>query len=72
MRTIRNNIAKPWYSDVIHEARQLRRRCEHKWLKSRLEIHRELYVRQQERVVWLINSAKLNYFRAAIASANAK
>ena len=58
MRTIRSNIAKPWYSDVIHEARQLRRRCERKWLKTRLEIQRELYVRQQERVVRLINSAK--------------
>ena len=69
LRTTRSNTAKPWYSDVIHRARQLRRQCERKWLKTRLEIHRELYVRQQEQVVRLINSAKRDYFRTTIASA---
>ena len=67
--TIRSNTAKSRYSDVIHGAHQLRWQCECKWLKTRLEIHRELYVRQQEQVVRLINSAKQDYFRATIASA---
>ena len=61
MSTIRSNIPKLWSSDVIHEARQPRRRCKRKWLKTRLEIHRELYVRQREQVVLLINSAKRDY-----------
>ena len=69
LRTIRSNTAKPWYSDVIHGAHQLRRQCERKWLKTRLEIHRELYVRQQDQIVPLINSAERDYFRTTIASA---
>ena len=69
LRTIRSYTAKPWYSDVIHGARQLRRQRERKWLKTGFEIHRELYVRQQEQVVLLINSAKRDCFRTTIASA---
>ena len=68
LHNIRSNTAKPWYSDVIHRARQLRRQCERKSLKTCLEIHRELYVRQQEQVVRLINSAMRDYFRTIIAS----
>ena len=49
--------------------RQLRQRCEREWLKTRLEIRKELYARQQERVVRIINSAKRDYFRIAIVSA---
>ena len=69
LHTIRSNTAKPWYSDLIHGVCQLRQQCERKWLKTHLEIHRELYVRQQEQVVRLINSAKRGYVRTTIASA---
>ena len=44
--TIRGNTAKPRYSDVINGVPQLRRQCEHKWLKTHLAM------RSTESCVW--------------------
>ena len=48
IRTIKQRNSKPWYSDAIHVERQRRRQCERKWLKTQLEVHRQLYVQQQQ------------------------
>ena len=70
IRTIKQRNSKPWYSDAIHVERQRRRQCERNWLKTRLEMHRQLYVQQQQqRVVRVINTAKKEYYSDTLATA---
>ena len=42
MKTSRRK--EPWYNDDIHNARALRRSHEKRWRKTKLEIHRQIYV----------------------------
>ena len=57
---IRHN--KSWYNDAIREEKQNRRHLEHAWRKSRLEVDRQLYRQQKQKVVFMIRKAKYNHF----------
>lgn len=63
-RTIRlkGTVSKPWYTDEIHLARQMRRRLERRYIKSGLEIHKQLWKEQERVVVALINKKKAEFY----------
>jgi hypothetical protein len=71
-RVIRTCHIKPWYSDEIHSERQDRRRKERKWQKTGLEVHRLIYIEQQENVVRIIQEAKQKYYREQFESATSR
>jgi len=71
-RNILPRTSKPWYNDDIHQERQLRRRFERKWLKTKLEVHHQIYLSQCTKVVYCIRQAKLLYYREKLESASPK
>ena len=68
-RSPRNN---PWYTDHIHSERVTRRRFERKYVKSELEIDRQIYLEQCENVVDMIKHAKSQYYRETLSGATSK
>ncbi len=54
---------KPWYNDEIHEQRQKRRSLERKWKKSKLEVHRQMFVAQRNIVTKTIDKAKSVFYQ---------
>jgi exonuclease III len=71
-RRIVPHTSKPWYSDEIHQERRQRRRYERKWLKTKLEVHRQIYISQCQNVVECIKQAKLKYYKEKLSSASSK
>ncbi|XP_068674525.1 uncharacterized protein [Montipora foliosa] len=56
----------PWFDDGLRTAKQEKRRCERRWRKSGLEVHRQIY-QQQCAVYWnLLENAKTAYRRATV------
>jgi len=56
----------PWFDDGLRTAKQEKRRCERRWQKSGLEVHRQIY-QQQCAVYWnLLENAKTAYHRATV------
>ena len=57
-----------WYNSEIREANCLRRKSEHKWLNTKLEIDYDLFKQQCIAVNSLILDAKKTYQRTKIDS----
>jgi len=63
----------PWYNQMIHEARRIRRRYENKWrTKGRLEIDKQIFLEQKAEVDRLIDQAKSDYYKNQLFSADSK
>ena len=59
----RNNIPHPWYDADIADARERRRKIDHLWRRTKLEVHRQLYVNSRyECYAWIIQR-KMGYFQ---------
>jgi hypothetical protein len=58
---------KPWYNDTIHEARLIRRTKERKWKKTRSEVDRQIFLDERKRVVRLIDTAKVTFYKEKLA-----
>ena len=57
----------PWYNDEIRDAKRERRRCERQFLKSGLQVHKDIYQDQCRKCKELLNSAKSNFHRSELA-----
>nr|XP_054765343.1 uncharacterized protein LOC129272137 [Lytechinus pictus] len=61
-RKARSHQQSPWYSHDITEAKKERRRLERKWRENgKLEIHRQIFQTQRDRVNYLVSKAKRIY-----------
>lgn len=69
-RTVVLRPHAPWYSASLHASKQLRRRCERKWMKSKLAVDREIYMEQCVKYTNLLAASKTEFHRNQIASAN--
>ena len=58
----------PWYTDELRDEKQRRRRAEHKWLQTRLEVHRQAYRAQCVVFNNMLVNAKKNYYTTKIAN----
>ena len=65
-RTITLRPAAPWYTNDIKVEKTKRRRLERQWRKTRLTIHRQLYVEQCTLVNNLICESKLKFYSSVI------
>ena len=63
---------EPWYNDDIHLARQVRRKNEMKWRRTKLEIHRQIYVHQRTEVNKMIVKAKQAYYETELSTGDQK
>ena len=54
--------AAPWIGDSVISARKIRRQSEQRWRKKRLEIYRDIYEYQREKVKKMINTARAVYY----------
>ena len=64
--------SKPWYNDDIRNARLECRRLERKFLKSGLTVDKDLFRVQQDKVVQMIKTAKLDYWKNELLNADTK
>ena len=62
---------KPWYNDDIRNAR-VEHRLERKFLKSGLTVDKDLFQVQQDKVVQMIKTAKLDYWKNELLNADTK
>ena len=65
-RTITLRENSPWYNDDIRAAKQLRRKLERKWRRSRLATDRQLYEHQRQVVIQLMEKAKTDFYSSAV------
>ena len=66
MKTSRRK--EPWYNDDIYNARALRRSNEKRWRKTKLEIHRQIYVQHRTAVNTMITRAKRAHYESVLSS----
>ena len=52
----------PWITEEAREARRQRRKAEKKWRATRLEVHRQLFVKSCNEVKTLFRAAKKDYY----------
>ena len=62
----------PWYNDTLRDAKREKRRCERKWKKSKLEVHKQKYKEQCRTFKTLLDKEKSSYHSDQVASANQK
>ena len=65
-KTVCRSHTEPWLTETIRTERRERRKVERKWRSTKLELHRELYVIQRNKVNQLIIEAKRAYFNKKI------
>ena len=58
--------ARPWMNTEIHQAKKQRRKCEKVWRKSKLTVHKEIYIEERQKVKSLISASKTKYFNEKI------
>ena len=66
MKTSRRK--EPWYNDDIHNARALRRSNEMRLRKTKLQIHRHIYVQHRTAVNAMITRAKRDHYESVLSS----
>ncbi|PIK49357.1 hypothetical protein BSL78_13780 [Apostichopus japonicus] len=56
-----------WYTALIREAKQQRRQCERLWRKTRLTVHRDMFIEAKRKVNIMIAEAKSSHFHNIIS-----
>ena len=69
---VRDTTPHPWYDTNIDVARNKTRKQENVWRRSKLEIHRQLYVTARDECTALISARKTDYFRNQLEKASNK
>jgi hypothetical protein len=67
-RRIRDRPSAPWLTTEVRDARRKRRRAECLWRKTKLTVHREMYISSRNEAKNCINIAKKQYFTDKIDS----
>ncbi|KAK6186610.1 hypothetical protein SNE40_005900 [Patella caerulea] len=71
-RKSKGNHPNPWYTDVIHFERILRRKAERKYVKTGLEVDRQLFQSQSKRVIKLISHAETTFYKNKLSATDSK
>ena len=62
----------PWYTNDVKEARDKKRQCEHRWRSTKLEVHRQLYVKARNASTACIAKAKCKHYQDTLQGADNK
>ena len=66
MARVRDNPPHPWYDSDIDDAREKMRKLENVWKRTKLEIHRQLYVAAREECTALISARKADCYKTPL------
>ena len=69
---VKDNTPHPWYDSDIDDAREKKRKLESVWRRTKLEIHRQLYVTAREECTALVSARKADYYQNRLEKANNK
>ena len=69
-RTITTRSECPWYTTNIKLAEAKKKRLEKQWRRTRLTVHRKIYIQQRDLTNSLIREAKKNYYHNMLAVPN--
>ncbi|GFR61460.1 reverse transcriptase-like protein [Elysia marginata] len=67
-RTIPHRRYSPWFDDNIQAAKQERRSAERAWLKSGLQIHRQIFIAARKKVNNEVKNAKKRFYLAKFST----
>ena len=70
-KKVKSSRSAPWYESVrdeLSEAKKDRRKAEKKWLKSGLEVYKQIFAAAKKRVTKIVQTAKTRYFSDKISS----
>ena len=65
-RTVPARPQPEWYTDQIRQAKQQRRQYERLWRKTKLTVHRQMYMDMKVKVNNLIGEAKTSHYKTII------
>jgi len=68
-KSVALRIKVPWYNSNVNLARHSQRIAERKWRSTKLEVHRQIYRAEHNRVVRTIERAKRDYYNNQIKQA---
>ena len=66
-KKVKGRPIAPWYTDDIQEKKRTRRKAERMWIKSGLEIHRQIYKAEVSAVNCLIKKSKQDHYSNKIS-----
>ncbi len=67
---LKSGDKKPWYNSEIHDQRKIRRQYERKMRKSKLEVHKQMFVAKRNEVAKMIDNAKSSYYKEKLGEAD--
>ena len=68
-RSVRLRQDTAWYNEDLRNEKRVKRQKERAWRKSKLEVHRQIYVDQCERVNNLLTKTKAVYYSHMVSDA---
>lgn len=71
-RTISIRPHAPWFSDNLRVLKKEKRRCERKWMKSNLEVDKQIYADYCKCYYTAIQRAKTEHFNKTVSNSNQK
>ena len=67
-KRIKNAIPKPWYDDEVHKEKNIRRKLERAWRRTRSSEHLNRYKTQKNRVNQIIEEKKITFCNDSISA----
>ena len=68
-RSVRLRQDTAWYNEDLRNEKRVKRQKERAWRKSKLEVHRQIYVDQCKRVNNLLTKTKADYYSHMVSDA---
>ena len=60
----------PWFNDSLRKLKTEKRRLERQWMKSGLEIHKQLFIKHMTEYYAVVKATKTEYYKNKIADAD--
>ena len=61
-RTITERSRSPWFSDEVKTMKRSQRQAERKWRKTKLQVHRDIYIKSRNEKCALILKLKQHFY----------
>ena len=69
-RTVNERMNTPWFTKEMKTSKQDKRRAETKWRKTKLQIHKEIYIFHKKKLKRITTKSKSDYYRNKFNNVN--